>query len=76
MPYVIKGICVLLRVLNQDIGDKLTLAMFRREICCLLKVATLPTHCDCCVQVKFEIPGRFDERLELLYIFQFRVAVE
>ncbi len=52
------------------------LAMLRSKVSRLLIVASLSTHGDGCIEVKFEIARRFDELFKLLDVFQLCIAIQ
>lgn len=76
MPNILEGFCILFRVLNEYINDKLMLAVFGRQVSRLLVVAPLSAHGDSCIEVKFKIARRLNKSLELLDIFQLCIAIQ
>lgn len=76
MPNVIQCFIVTLRIFNQDVHNKLGLAMLFGQIRSLLVVATLPTHGNGCIQIKLQVSGSHDELFQLLNVFKFSIAIE
>lgn len=60
-PDVLHSFGVLLGILNEDIHHHIILSVFRGKVGCLLEVSPLAAHCNCCLQIEFELTWSLNE---------------
>lgn len=76
MPNKVECIVVLFRILNQDIDNEISFAMFLSEVSRLFVISTLSAHGYSSVKIKPKISWRLNKCLQLIHIFQLGIAVE